>query len=276
MVDALVDLALAEDLSGGDATTAACGVAGQAVGCLTARQPLIFCGAAIAWRVIRRAGVSIDLALDVDDGQRVEGGQALARLEGSLVEILAVERTLLNFLQRLCGVATLTRKYVDAVAGTRARITDTRKTVPGWRTLDKLAVRAGGGSNHRQDLSSGILIKDNHLMATAVGEAVRRARERAPHSLRVEVEVDTLTQLEEALSAGAELVLLDNMSPEEVERAVSINNGRALLEVSGGVVLETVRAYAEAGADLISVGALTHSAPAADIALDIAHVDSSR
>jgi nicotinate-nucleotide pyrophosphorylase (carboxylating) len=194
----------------------------------------------------------------------------VATVEGATRSLLSAERTALNFLQRLSGVATLTRRFVDLAAGTRALICDTRKTAPGWRALDKLAVRAGGGANHRADLASGILIKDNHVIAAgSVRAAVERARRHAPHSLRIEVEVTRLDQIEEALAAGAEVVLLDNMDPSRVAAAVQQISGRALVEVSGGVNLDTVRAFAEAGPDRISIGALTHSARAVDLSLEL-------
>jgi len=185
--------------------------------------------------------------------------------------VLAAERTALNFAQRLSGVATLARRYADAVAGTRARVVDTRKTTPGFRALEKAAVAAGGCGNHRFDLGSGILIKDNHIAACgSVRVAVEAAKARAPHPLRIEVEVGNLGELDEALAAGAEVVLLDNMSPAQVEVAAARAHGKgALVEVSGGITLATIGDYARAGADLISVGALTHSAPAVDIGLDV-------
>jgi nicotinate-nucleotide pyrophosphorylase (carboxylating) len=205
----------------------------------------------------------------VGDGGRVEAGEVLARIEGPLAPILTAERTALNLLARLCGVATITSRYVDAIVGTKAQIVDTRKTTPGMRSLQKYAVTVGGGSNHRFGLDDGILIKDNHLVAAGgVTEALKRARSGAPHGLRIEVEVVTLEELKEALDEGAEAILLDNMSPETVVEAVRINEGRALLEVSGGINLDTVRSYAMTGVDLISVGALTHSAPSIDLALE--------
>jgi nicotinate-nucleotide pyrophosphorylase (carboxylating) len=183
---------------------------------------------------------------------------------------LSAERTALNFLQRLSGVATLTARFVDLVKGTRAKIVDTRKTTPGWRALDQEAVRAGGGGNHRVDLAAGVLIKDNHVAACGgVKAAVERARAHAPHSLRIEVEVTELAQIEDALAAGADIVLLDNFDPPKVAKAMAQINGRALVEVSGGINLDTVRAFAEAGPDLISVGALTHSARAVDLSLEL-------
>jgi nicotinate-nucleotide pyrophosphorylase (carboxylating) len=194
-----------------------------------------------------------------------------ARIEGPAGSILVGERTALNFLQRLSGVATLSRAFADAVAGTGVRVVDTRKTTPGFRVLEKAAVLAGGCANHRFDLGSGVLIKDNHIAAVgSVRAAVERARQRAPHGLRVEVEVDTLDQLDEALAAGAEVVLLDNMSVDAVRDAVARAHARgALVEVSGGITLDTAPAYARCGVDLISVGALTHSARAVDFGLDV-------
>ncbi|MCA1702247.1 MAG: carboxylating nicotinate-nucleotide diphosphorylase, partial [Actinobacteria bacterium] len=206
----------------------------------------------------------------VADGERVKAHDVLVRLEGSLAVILTAERTALNLLQRLSGVATITSRFVDAIAGTSARIVDTRKTTPGLRTFEKYAVRCGGGSNHRFGLDDGILIKDNHIAAVGdVGEAVERARAGAPHGLKVEVEVTDLHQLDDALAAGADAVLLDNMSPEMVGDAVRRAGGKVLLEASGGMTLETVRSYALAGVDLISVGALTHSAPSIDLSLEV-------
>jgi len=200
----------------------------------------------------------------------VEKGAAVCRVEGRTRAVLAAERPALNFLQHLSGVATLTARFVDAVKGTRAKIVDTRKTTPGWRALDKEAVRAGGGGNHRVDLAAGVLIKDNHVAACGgVKAAVERARARAPHSLRIEVEVTELGQIEDALAAGADIVLLDNFDPPKVAQAMKQIAGRALVEVSGGINLDTVRAFAEAGPDLISVGALTHSARAVDLSLEL-------
>jgi nicotinate-nucleotide pyrophosphorylase (carboxylating) len=195
----------------------------------------------------------------------------LAVARGPAHAVLAAERTALNFAQRLSGVATLARRYADAVAGTKARVVDTRKTTPGFRVLEKAAVVAGGCANHRFDLGSGILIKDNHIAASgSVRAAVEAAKARAPHPLRIEVEVTDLQELEQALSAGAEIVLLDNMTPAAVEVAAARAHSRgALVEVSGGITLATIADYARAGADLISVGALTHSAPAVDIGLDV-------
>ena len=267
--------ALAEDLGRGDVTSELTVDAGaRATGRFVARQDLVVSGLEVAKAVFLVAGgEDVSFAPLVREGEAVERGAVLAEVEGPARAVLAAERVALNVLMRLSGVATLTRRYVEAVEGTGTRVTDTRKTSPGMRVLEKAAVRAGGGTNHRAGLDDGVLIKDNHLaLAGGVKEAVGRARTGAPHLLKVEVEVESLEALEEALDAGADVVLLDNMTPEEVREAVGLARRRApgvKIEVSGGVNLETVRAYAEAGPDLISVGALTHSAPSADISLGV-------
>jgi nicotinate-nucleotide pyrophosphorylase (carboxylating) len=204
------------------------------------------------------------------DGARVARGDVAMEIEGPARAILSAERIALNFVQRLSGVATLTARYVDAVRGTRAQILDTRKTTPTLRALEKYAVRCGGGVNHRMDLASAVLIKDNHLAAVGgdIAEAVRRSRSRASHGIQVEVECDDASQVAAAAEAGADIILLDNMTPEEMRECVALTAGRALTEASGGITLAAARAVAEAGVDLISVGALTHSAPALDVALD--------
>lgn len=267
----LVSAALREDLGRGDVTTAATvppGARGE--GQMVARGPCVVAGLPLLDLVFGELG-DVRVERRVADGAAVRAGAVLARLEGDLTAILSGERVALNLLQRLSGVATLTQSYVAAVAGTKAQILDTRKTTPGLRLLEKYAVRMGGGRNHRFGLDDGILIKDNHVaVCGSVREAVTRALAHAPHALRVEVECDRLDQVREALAAGAHAVLLDNMGPTDVTRAVKLVAGRALIEVSGGVDLTTVRFFAEAGADLISVGKLTHSAPAVDIALDFA------
>jgi nicotinate-nucleotide pyrophosphorylase (carboxylating) len=270
-VEALIALALEEDLGRGDVTSEAIFAAGEsASGQIVAKEPLTVAGVGVAAAVFARVDRDTRFVARVEDGARLERGGVVAAVEGRTRSLLSAERTALNFLQRMSGVATLTRRYVDLVAGTRATICDTRKTAPGWRALDKRAVRAGGGANHRADLAAGVLIKDNHVAACGgVKAAVERARARAPHSLRVEVEVTELGQIADALGAGAEVILLDNMTPERVAQAVQQIAGRALVEVSGGVNLETVRAYAEAGPDRISVGALTHSARAVDLSLEV-------
>ena len=271
----LIELALDEDLGRGDATSSAVFAASPGgppvVADMNAREPIVAFGIEIAAAVFAMVDPAIAIELWAADGARVEPGALLLTARGPAHSVLAAERTALNFAQRLCGVATLARRYADAVAGTRARVVDTRKTTPGFRALEKAAVAAGGCGNHRFDLGSGILIKDNHIAACgSVRAAVEAAKARAPHPLRIEVEVTNLGELEEALVAGAEIVLLDNMTPAEVDVAAARAHGRGVMvEVSGGITLATIADYARAGADLISVGALTHSAPAVDIGLDV-------
>ncbi len=270
-MDQLIKLALEEDFGRGDVTSEAIFSADARVsGKIFAKEPLTLAGIDVARAVFARVDPRIRFEAAVADGTRLTVGQSVVSVQGPTRSVLAAERTALNFLQRLSGVATLTRTFVDAVSGTRAKICDTRKTIPGFRALDKAAVKAGGGANHRADLASGILIKDNHVAAAGgVGAAVKLARAGAPHSLRIEVEVTRLDQIEEAIAAGAEIVLLDNMTPELVRKAVTQISGRVIIEVSGGVNLNNVRAMAEAGPDLISIGALTHSAPAVDLSLEV-------
>ena len=271
LVDPLVDRALSEDLASGDITTEACIDAGAtATAHGVARGAIVACGAPVVARVFARIDPRLEVTITVPDGERATRGTVLWRVRGSARSILTGERVALNFAQRMSGVATATRAYVDAVpAGKKTRITDTRKTTPGLRLLERYAVRAGGGKNHRDNLGSAVLIKDNHIAACGgVGKAIARARERAPHTSRVECEVDTLAQLDEALAAGADIVLLDNMDTPTVAEAVRRTAGRALLEASGGITLARVTELANAGIDAISVGALTHSSPAADIGLD--------
>jgi nicotinate-nucleotide pyrophosphorylase (carboxylating) len=269
-VEALIALALEEDLGRGDVTSEAIFDGGAlSSGQIVAKQPLVIAGIDVAAAVFARVDKEIRFIARCDDGRDFGPGEIVCVVEGRTRGLLAAERTALNFLQRMSGVATLTRLFVEAVVGTRAVICDTRKTVPGWRALDKLAVRAGGGANHRADLAAGVLIKDNHVAAAGgVKQAVERARARAPHSLRIEVEVTELAQIDAALAAGAEVILLDNFDVKRVKLAVAQIARRAVIEVSGGINLDTVRAYAEAGADRISVGALTHSARAVDLSLE--------
>jgi nicotinate-nucleotide pyrophosphorylase (carboxylating) len=270
----LIELALEEDLGRGDVTTQAV-VAPQsrAVAHLVARQRLVVAGLEVAAAVFRRLDPTIAIDTALADGSEAQPGECVATYRGPAAALLAGERTALNFTQRLSGIATLTRAFTVAAQGSNLRITDTRKTTPGFRLLEKYAVRMGGGSNHRFDLGSGVLIKDNHVaVAGSVTEAVRRAKGRVPHSLKIEVEVDTLAQLDEALAAGVDIVLLDNFSSADLEKAMVVirsAQARPLVEVSGGVSMARIPELARIGVDLVSVGALTHSAPAVDLALDM-------
>lgn len=268
----LIELALEEDLGRGDITTdAVVGDAGQVRGAIVAREPLVISGCDVARAVFTRVDSRIDIKIVSVDGSAVQRGARVIELAGPAGSVLEAERTALNFLQRLSGIATLARRYAEAVAGTDARVVDTRKTTPGYRVIEKAAVLHGGCHNHRFDLGSGVLIKDNHIVACgSVTKAVQRARARAPHPFRIEIEVDTVEQLDEAIAAGTDIVLLDNMSPAQVATAAAkARAAGVLVEVSGGITLDTVRSYADAGADVISSGALTHSAPSVDLALDL-------
>jgi nicotinate-nucleotide pyrophosphorylase (carboxylating) len=269
-----VQRALAEDLGVlGDLTsTALIPADASGVGHFVARVAGVLAGTAVATEVFAQLDPLVTVSWAVADGDGLTAGQRVGTVRGRLRSLLTGERSALNFLGHLSGIATLTRAHVDAAAeagtGGRCRIRDTRKTTPGLRALEKAAVRAGGGANHRGNLSDAVLIKDNHLRHCGITEAVRRARERWPGAV-VEVECDTLDQLVEAKAAGADLALVDNMTPGEVAKAVALADGVLPVEVSGRVTLATVAAYAAAGADLISVGGLTHSAPVLDIALDL-------
>ena len=269
-----VAAALAEDIGSGDVTTQATVPArAQISAVMRAREPLVVAGLAIAEATFRKLSRAIRIKRLTTEGQRVKAGAGLLKLSGSARAILSAERVALNFVQQLSGVTTLTAQFVDAVKGTGAHILDTRKTTPGWRRFEKYAVACGGGRNHRFGLHDLVLIKDNHLAAlrdakpNAIAAAVQSARKNYP-KLKVEVEADTLAQVAEAVDAGADIILLDNMTLAELRRAVKLVAGRAKTEASGGVNLKTVRAIAETGVDFISVGALTHSARAVDIGLD--------
>lgn len=266
-----VERALAEDIGRGDATTAALfAEAVPAEGRISAKVPTVMAGGPVAALVFQTLDPTASVTLEADEGKPVEGGGALLAVRGDGRAILSGERVALNILQRLCGIAALTRRFVEAVRGYPTRIVDTRKTPPGWRLLDKYAVRCGGGANHRFGLDDGILIKDTHLaLAGSIAEAVRRAKLLAGHLLKVEVEVQSVSDAREAADAGADVILLDNMPLDQLRAALAAIKGRALVEVSGGVTLDTVRDIAALGVDLISVGALTHSAPAADLHLDV-------
>ncbi len=272
LIEARVEQALLEDLHAGDLTTMATVDAScRAIAKAVAKADLLVCGADVFAKVFYLVDPGLRVEALVEEGARVAPGTALWAVEGSARSILMAERTALNFAQRMSGVATLTRRYVDALPpDTTARIVDTRKTTPGLRALERYAVRTGGGHNHRNDLGSGVLIKDNHIEAAGgIAPAIASARARAPHVTRIEIEVESLDALDQALAAGADVVMLDNFAPEQIAEAVARARGRALVEVSGSIGLDRVGELARAGVDLISVGALTHSAPAADISLDL-------
>jgi nicotinate-nucleotide pyrophosphorylase (carboxylating) len=264
--------ALAEDLGPlGDITAALLDPRETGKASFVPRKAGVIAGTACATEAFAQVNTSVVVRWQVSDGDRVAAGDVIGTVEGPLAPILTAERTALNFLCHLSGVATLTRRFVEAAAdtpGSRARIWDTRKTLPGLRALEKAAVRAGGGVNHRGSLSEMVLVKDNHLGRLGITEAVRRARERWP-GRSVEVECERFEQVIEAVDSGADLVMLDNMAPEDVAKCVALVDGRAVVEVSGGVTIETVARYASTGADLISTSVITQSAPAFDIGLDL-------
>ena len=268
---AIVAAALEEDDTKHDITTAATVLSDRRARCrLVARQPGVIAGLPLAREAFEQLDKAVTVRIDHDDGSRVDRATPVMFLSGHARGLLSAERAALNFVQHLSGIASLTARYVEAVAGTRAHILDTRKTTPGLRRLEKYAVRAGGGLNHRMDLASGVLIKDNHLAAVDgdIRIAVQRARAVGPAGIKVEVECEALEQVRAALDAGADVIMLDNMSLVELREAVKVVDSSAVTEASGGVTLETVRRIAETGVDWISVGALTHSAPALDLALD--------
>jgi nicotinate-nucleotide pyrophosphorylase (carboxylating) len=276
VIDDLVLLALAEDGAHDDVTTRALVRADQwGASVIVAKDDGIIAGLPVAAAAMTALDEEVAFDTLVADGDRVSAGARLAAVEGSLASILSAERVALNFLQRLSGIATLTREFVDAVAGTKAVILDTRKTTPGLRHLERYAVRCGGGQNHRFNLASGVLIKDNHIAAVRsrgiddLSDVVTLARQTAPHTMRIEVEVTNLVMLKEALQGGADIILLDNMDVAEIRSCVEVVAGRALVEASGGVTLDNVRAIAATGVDYISIGRLTHSAPSLDISLEV-------
>lgn len=268
-VKKLISAALEEDIGPGDLTTLSVldgSERGTAVA--VAKGDLVVAGLDVFKAVFLLVDESLSFSGNFKDGENAAKGDILAEVSGSLRSILEAERVALNFFQRMCGVATAARSFAEAVKGTQAKIIDTRKTVPGLRVLDKYAVEAGGGRNHRFGLYDGILIKDNHLEAAGgITAAISRARQKAPHTVRIEVEVKNADEAREAVSAGADTIMLDNMGLEEMRQAVSLISGKALVEASGNVSLENVREVALTGVDLISVGALTHSVKAADISL---------
>ncbi len=273
--EALIDRALAEDTQGGDVTTNALipnNLMGEAR--LVAEEDGILSGLEAALAVFRRVDPGVETHADLAEGGGLEPGMAIGSVSGPVASILTAERTALNFVRRLSGIATETSRYVREVAEYDVRILDTRKTTPGLRNLEKQAVAAGGGANHRRGLGDGVLIKDNHIEALrgqgmSLGETVGKARANAPHSLKIEVEIEAPTDVEEAISAGADILLLDNMSTADMSTAVKLAGGRVLIEASGRVSLRNVREVAATGVDLISVGALTHSSRALDIGLDL-------
>ncbi|MHB1005498.1 MAG: carboxylating nicotinate-nucleotide diphosphorylase [Chloroflexota bacterium] len=274
-IQPIVAAALAEDLGWGDLTTdslIAPGQAGEAQ--LIAKEDGVLAGIEVAALAFATVDPALHLEATVADGGTIRPGTILAEVSGSVAGMLKAERVALNFLQRMSGIATLTSHYVALVAGTGARVVDTRKTTPTLRALEKYAVRVGGGSNHRFCLSDGVLIKDNHLAAVRasgqrLSDALGIVRRRVPHTVRVEIEAETLADVEEALAAGADVILLDNMRVDDLRAAVRLIAGRAITEASGGINLTTIRAVAECGVDLISVGALTHSAKSLDIAMEV-------
>lgn len=269
--DLLIDLALEEDAPSGDLTSES--IFSQddiSVARIEARETLTVCGLQVVEQVFRKVNAKISVELFCKDGQQLKDGDVILRVTGPTIAVLTAERTALNFLQRLSGIASLSRRFADAAtkAGTGVRIVDTRKTTPGWRALEKYAVRCGGCFNHRSTLSEHVLIKENHIMAAgSIANAVTGSRAMAPHTAKIEVETENMTDVKAALAAGADVIMLDNMSPSMIAEAVKLIDSKAVIEVSGGVRLETVADFALAGVDVISVGALTHSAKAADLSM---------
>ena len=271
MVDQIIGLALFEDSGLGDVTTESIlPESRKGKGIIVAKQELILAGTAVARRVFAAVDPALECLLRFKDGQQVKNGEVILEVRGDLLAQLKAERVALNFLQRLSGIATLTRQYVDTLGSARVRLVDTRKTTPGWRTLEKDAVRAGGGFNHRFSLYDGILIKDNHIaVAGSVEMAVTLVRSRVSHLMKIEVEVSTMDQVGQALAAGADVIMLDNMDTRSMAEAVARINGRAVVEASGNVSLDTLKEIAATGVDVISCGALTHQARSVDLSMRI-------
>lgn len=267
----LLELALREDIGAGDITSDSVVPAHvMTVGTILAKSDGIIAGLDVAHEIFRMLDPNISFERLVSDGDQVSSGQDIAVVKGPARTMLTAERTVLNFLQRLSGIATMTAEYVRAASGYHATIIDTRKTTPGWRVLEKYAVRVGGGHNHRFGLHDAVLIKDNHIAAAGgITPAVKRARERIPHTMRIEVEAETMDQIREAVEAGADIIMPDNMNPEMLAKAVKLIDGKALVEASGGITLADIPAVAATGVDLISVGALTHSAMPLDISMNM-------
>ncbi len=267
----LIDLALEEDAGLGDVTSRTIFPANHtSKAFISAGHDLVICGLEVAARVFAKVDPALKVQLTAEDGDRVKKGGVVLRVAGPTAALLTAERTALNFIQRLTGIATQARKFAAAVAGTGVRIVDTRKTTPAWRALEKYAVRCGGCVNHRSSLGEHVLIKDNHIAAAgSLTKAVKLARAGAPHLAKIEVEAKTLPEVKEAVRAAADVILLDNMTPDQVRAAVAAIGGAAVIEVSGGVKFDTLRDYALPGVDVISIGALTHSAVAADLSLTL-------
>jgi nicotinate-nucleotide pyrophosphorylase (carboxylating) len=267
----LIRLALEEDIGAGDVTTdALIEPEHVSTAVIFAKESLVLAGLRVAQEVFTTLDPAMSFDTTFQDGDRVETGDEILTAYGKLQALLTGERTALNFLQRLSGIATITRQYVDRVAGSNVRLTDTRKTIPGWRRLEKYAVKIGGAYNHRFGLYDGILIKDNHIVACGgISEAVDRVRNNRPQLLEIEVEASDLNQVKEALESGVDIIMLDNMDLDGVQKAVILVDGRALVEVSGGVTLDTLAEVANTGVDIISIGALTHSARAVDISMRV-------
>lgn len=269
IMEEIVLRALAEDIGTGDVTTRSIIPETQQItGKVMAKESGVICGIPMMMKVFEKIDPNIKVKPHMSDGAKVESGEVIAQIEGPAVGVLEGERVALNLIQRLSGIATKTARFVDAVKGTKARITDTRKTTPGLRVIEKYAVKVGGGANHRFNLSDGILIKDNHIKAAgSITNAVNAARENAPHTLKIEVEVETMSQIDEALNAGADIIMLDNMDIEAMQKAVERIDGQALVEASGNMGDKNLPEVAQTGVDLISVGALTHTVKAMDISL---------
>lgn len=274
ILNSLIDLALREDIGTGDITTNSIIPAGSTtIGFIKAKQAGVLAGIGVAEAVFKRVNPSLKFTALAADGDKLEAGQIIANVEGDARAILTGERLALNFMQRMSGIATRTARLVEVTRGCRARVVDTRKTTPGLRMLEKYAVRVGGGHNHRFGLYDAVLVKDNHIkVAGGIAQAVKMARAAIPHTMKVEVEVEDFSGLDEALNAGADIVMLDNMDAATMRQAVELAAGRALLEASGGISEETIRTVAETGVDIISVGALTHSIQALDISLDVKEI----
>ena len=275
-LNSLIEMALVEDMPSGDVTSeSVIPPDSKSKAVILAKEDGILAGIDIAKKVFKRIDISIKFTKLKRDGEKISAGKGLARVEGNSISLLKAERTALNFLQRLSGIATMTRKFVDELSGTQTQILDTRKTTPGLRDLEKYAVRMGGGKNHRMSLSDMILIKDNHLqLVGSISEAVKRAREKVGSGLKIEVETASLHELKEAVESGADLIMLDNMSVEEMKEAVKFIRGKIPLEVSGNVDLDRIKELASLGVDYISVGGLTHSYHSLDISMEfIKHLD---